>query len=79
MSVSIPIGVRNITYSFLPILELLDTISFLSTKDRQSLLQFNCDQPKNLTIVMSAIYPIKLKNIKYAVKMASSIQLLLSK
>ena len=35
---TIPIGVRNIAYSYLPILELLDIISFLSAKDRQSLL-----------------------------------------
>ena len=75
---SLPLGVRNVVYSYLTILELLDTISFLSVKDRESIVKFN-DKPLNLSIVMCNIYPVKLKNMKHAVKLSSFIEIVISK
>ena len=75
---SLPLGVRNVAYSYLTILELLDTISFLSTKDRESIVKYN-EYPLNLSIVMCNIYPVKLRNMKHAVKLSSFIEIVISK
>ena len=67
----LPLGVRSIIYSFMPVSELMKVISKISKKDREILVtSLNIDQPRNIRITNSNLIK-NASNLKYIIQLVN--------
>lgn len=70
---ALPKGIRQVIYSFLPLGTLIQTISKLSTTERQLLTTSQLiDQPKTLRIKFRDEYIYDINSLKYMMKLLKS-------